>query len=104
MSMAFGIHVGHLGGPMDERRRRWRLADASRFDWFSASDHFQESLPQGGDGDRFEAASVMAAAAIGTRHVRIGCLVFRVNHRNPGLLAKALGTKVLPRSGVKRPA
>jgi hypothetical protein len=28
MTMTFGIHVGHLGGPMDELRKLWRFADA----------------------------------------------------------------------------
>src|SRR5262245_28778240 len=92
MTITFGIHVGHLGGPLDELRRLWRFADSAGFDWFSASDHFQESPPQGGDGDCFEAVSIMSAAAADTRHVRIGCLVFCVNYRNPGLLAKSLCT------------
>jgi alkanesulfonate monooxygenase SsuD/methylene tetrahydromethanopterin reductase-like flavin-dependent oxidoreductase (luciferase family) len=92
MTMTFGVHVGHLGGPLDELRRLWRFADAGGFDWFSASDHFQESPPQGGDGGCFEAVSTMAAAATDTSRVRIGCLVFCVNYRNPGLLAKCLCT------------
>ncbi len=92
MSMTFGIHVGHLGGPLDEMRRLWKFADDRGFDWFSVSDHFQESPPQGGDLDCFEAVSSMAAAAMETRRVRIGCLVFCISYRNPGLLAKALST------------
>lgn len=92
MSMTFGVHVGHLGGPLDELRRLWRFADAAGFDWFSVSDHFQESPPQGGDGNCFEAVSTMAAVAQDTTRVRVGCLVFCVNYRNPGLLAKALCT------------
>lgn len=90
--MTFGIHVGHLGGPLAELRRLWRFADEAGFDWFSVSDHFQESPPQGGDLDCLEAVSTMAVAAAETRHVRLGCLVFCVNYRNPGLLAKALCT------------
>ena len=92
MSMKFGIHVGHIGGPLDELRRLWRFADSSGFYWFSASDHFQESPPQDGNGDCFEAVSSMAAAALDTTRVRVGSLVFCVNYRNPGLLAKALCT------------
>jgi alkanesulfonate monooxygenase SsuD/methylene tetrahydromethanopterin reductase-like flavin-dependent oxidoreductase (luciferase family) len=90
--MKFGIHVGHLGGPLDELRRLWRFADSSGFYWFSASDHFQESPPQDGNGDCFEAVSTMAAVASDTTRIRVGCLVFCVNYRNPGLLAKALCT------------
>ncbi len=92
MSMTFGIHVGHLGGPLEEMRRLWKFADDRGFDWFSVSDHFQESPPQGGDLDCFEAISSMTAAAAETRRVRIGCLVFCISYRNPGLLAKALST------------
>ncbi len=92
MAMTFGIHVGHLGGPMAELSRLWRFADERGFDWFSVSDHFQESPPQGGDGDCFEAVATMSAAAVETRRVRIGCLVFCLNYRNPGLLAKAVCT------------
>jgi alkanesulfonate monooxygenase SsuD/methylene tetrahydromethanopterin reductase-like flavin-dependent oxidoreductase (luciferase family) len=92
MAMTFGIHVGHLGGPLAELRRLWRFADERGFDWFSVSDHFQESPPQGGDLDCLEAVATMTAAAADTRHVRIGCLVFCINYRNPGLLAKALCT------------
>jgi probable F420-dependent oxidoreductase len=92
MSMTFGIHVGWMGGPLGEMRRLWRFADSAGFDWFSASDHFQESPPQDGQGDCFESVSIMSAVAMDTRHVRIGCLVFCVNYRNPGLLAKSLCT------------
>ena len=46
--MKFGIHIGHMGGPLDEMRKLWKFADASGFDWFSVSDHFQESPPRGG--------------------------------------------------------
>ncbi|HEV8310379.1 MAG TPA: LLM class flavin-dependent oxidoreductase [Methylomirabilota bacterium] len=90
MAMTFGIHVGHLGGPLSELRRLWRFADERGFDWFSVSDHFQESPPQGGDGDCFEGVATLTAAALETRIVRLGCLVFCVSYRNPGLLAKSL--------------
>ena len=92
MAMTFGIHVGHLGGPMDELRKLWRFADAAGFDWTSVADHFQESPPQGGDGDCFEAIASYTAMAMETKRVRLGALVFCVNYRNPGLLAKSLCT------------
>ena len=43
--MNFGIHIGHMGGPLAEMRKLWKFADARGFDWFSVSDHFQESPP-----------------------------------------------------------
>jgi probable F420-dependent oxidoreductase len=90
MAMTFGIHLGHLGGPLDQMRRLWRFADEWGFDWFSVSDHFQESPPQGGGLDCFEAVATLAAAAVETTRVRLGTLVFCLNYRNPGLLAKSL--------------
>ncbi len=90
MAMTFGIHVGHMGGPLAEMRRLWKLADEAGFDWFSVSDHFQESPPQGGNLDCFESISIMTAAAVETRRVRIGSLVYCVLYRNPGVLASAL--------------
>ena len=92
MAMTFGIHIGHMGGPLAEMRRLWKFADDMGFDWFSVSDHFQESPPQGGDLDCFEALSTMTAAALETRRVRIGALVFCILYRNPGAFASALTT------------
>jgi alkanesulfonate monooxygenase SsuD/methylene tetrahydromethanopterin reductase-like flavin-dependent oxidoreductase (luciferase family) len=71
-------------------RRLWRFADERGFDWFSVSDHFQETPPQGGDGDCFESVSTLAAAAVDTTRVRVGSLVFCVGFRHPGVLAKAV--------------
>src|SRR3989338_6721701 len=42
--------------------------------------------------DCYEATTIMTAAALETRRVRIGCLVLCVNYRNPGVLAAALTT------------
>lgn len=91
-TMTFGIHIGHLGGPLPEMRRLWRFADEAGFDWFSIADHFQESPPQGGGLDCFEGLTTMTAAAVDTRRVRIGSLVYCVNYRHPGVLAAALTT------------
>ncbi|HSE91856.1 MAG TPA: LLM class flavin-dependent oxidoreductase, partial [Methylomirabilota bacterium] len=90
MAMTFGIHIGHMGGPLAEMRRLWKFAEAQGFDWFSVSDHFQESPPRGGDLDCFEAISIMTAAAVETQRIRIGSLVYSVLYRNPGVLASAL--------------
>ena len=69
MTMSFGIHIGHMGGPLEEMRRLWKFADSAGFDWFSVSDHFQESPPRGGAIDCFERLTMMTAAAMETRHV-----------------------------------
>ena len=92
MAMTFGIHIGHMGGPMSEMRRLWKFADERGFDWFSVSDHFQESPPQGGELDCFEGIATLTAAAMDTTRVRLGSMVYCVLYRNPGLLAKSLTT------------
>lgn len=88
--MRFGLHVGHLGGPLEELRRLWRLADTQGFDWFSVSDHFQETPGQGGGLPCYEAVAILAALAVETSRVRIGCLVFSVSYRHPAVLAKSI--------------
>jgi len=32
MAMTFGIHIGHMGGPLDEMRKLRKFADANGFD------------------------------------------------------------------------
>ena len=49
-----------------------RAADQMGFDWFSVSDHFQESPPRGGDMDCYEAITTLTAAAVETKRVRLG--------------------------------
>jgi len=88
--MTIGMHIGHLGGPLAEMRKLWRFADGRGFDWFSVADHFQESPPRGGGIDCFESVSILSAAAVETRRVRVACLVFCVSYRHPGLIAKAI--------------
>src|SRR6266436_2247120 len=83
MAMTFGMHLGHVGGPMAEMRKLWRFADANGFDWFSSADHFQESPYRDGNGDCFEAISTMTAIALDTKHVRVGSLVICVNFGIP---------------------
>jgi alkanesulfonate monooxygenase SsuD/methylene tetrahydromethanopterin reductase-like flavin-dependent oxidoreductase (luciferase family) len=90
--MKFGIHIGHMGGPLAEMRKLWKFADARGFDWFSVSDHFQESPPRGGDMDCYEAITTLTAAAMDTTRVRLGSGVYCVAYRNPALLAKSLTT------------
>jgi len=80
MAMTFGIHIGHMGGPLDEMRKLWKFADANGFDWFSVSDHLQESPPRGGDLDCYEAISTLTAAAVETRRVHLGALVYCVGN------------------------
>jgi alkanesulfonate monooxygenase SsuD/methylene tetrahydromethanopterin reductase-like flavin-dependent oxidoreductase (luciferase family) len=77
---------------MSELRALWRRLDEAGVDWISVWDHLYEAPPMGGTVDHFEAVSTLGALAADTRHARLGCLVFCVAYRNPGLLAKAAAT------------
>jgi F420-dependent oxidoreductase-like protein len=86
------VHIGQQNMPMAELRSLWRRLDDAGVDWISVWDHFYEAPPAGGTVDHFEAVATLGALAADTRHARLGCLVFCVAYRNPGLLAKAATT------------
>lgn len=77
---------------MTELRALWRRVDDAGVDWISVWDHFYETPPAGGTIDQFEAVATLGALAADTSNARLGCLVFCVPYRNPGLLAKAATT------------
>jgi len=89
--LALGVHVGQQNLEMDELRALWRRCDEV-VDWISAWDHLYEAPPQGGTVPHFEPVATLAALACETRRARLGCLVFYVGYRNPGILAKAAST------------
>ncbi len=92
MSVALGAHVGQQNMTMDEMRALWRRLDGAGMDWISAWDHLYEAPPAGGTVAHFEAIATLGAMAVETTRARLGCLVFYVGYRNPGLLAKAAVT------------
>src|SRR5205823_3018248 len=73
--------------------------DEHGFDWFSVSDHFQETPGRGGGEPCLESVAILTAAALETKRVRVGCLVFCVSYRHPIVLAKALTAIDLLSSG-----
>lgn len=89
MTIALGAHVGQQNMAMDDLRALWRDLDARGLDWISVWDHLYEAPPAGGTIDHFEAVATLGALAADTTRARLGCLVFYVGYRNPGLLAKA---------------
>ncbi|MDE0801771.1 MAG: LLM class flavin-dependent oxidoreductase [Acidimicrobiales bacterium] len=91
-SIALGAHVGQQNMSMDELRATWRRLDDARVDWISVWDHLYEAPPEGGTVDHFEAIATLGALCAETTHARIGCLVFYVGYRNPGIIAKAATT------------
>ncbi len=91
--MRFGIHAGPQDCSIADLRRLWRIADERGFHWCSVWDHLY-SVSDLSDPAKpaFEAVATMAALASETRRVRVGCLVFCVCYRSPGVLAKAAVT------------
>ncbi len=87
-----GIQTGQQDIDLDDLRKLWRYCDANGFDWISIWDHFYESPPRDGTGRAYESVALMAALALETQHVRVGCLVFCMSFRNPALLAKSMTT------------
>jgi alkanesulfonate monooxygenase SsuD/methylene tetrahydromethanopterin reductase-like flavin-dependent oxidoreductase (luciferase family) len=92
MTFALGAHVGQQNLTMDELRATWRRLDEAGMDWISAWDHLYEAPPADGTLPHFEAVATLAAMALETTNARLGCLVFYVGYRNPGVLAKAAVT------------
>ena len=90
-SLRLGAHVGQQNMTMSEMRALWRNLD-ERLDWISAWDHLYEAPPAGGTVPHFEALTVLGALAASTEQAQIGCLVFYVGYRTPGVLAKAATT------------
>ncbi len=91
--MRFGIHAGPQDCSIDDLRRLWRIADERGFHWCSVWDHlFSVSDLANPAKPAFEGVATMAALAAHTQRVRVGCLVFCVGYRNPGVLLKAAVT------------
>ena len=90
--VTLGAHVGQQNMTMDEMRALWRRLEEAGLDWISAWDHLYEAPPAGGTLPHFEAIATLGALAAETSRVRIGCLVFYVGYRTPGVLAKAATT------------
>ena len=93
MALKIGIHTGPQDMSMAEFQKLWRRADQAGFHWVSVWDHFY-SNPMAGQQRNpcFEGVAAMAALAATTTRVRVGCLMFCVLFRNPGLLAKSAAT------------
>ncbi len=90
--MRFGLHTGQQQCSIDDLRRVWQLAEQAGFDAIFTSDHFYP-IPKG-DGSvvAFEPTATLAALAFETTRVTIGCLVWAMGFRSPGLIAKTMAT------------
>ncbi len=92
MPLSLGAHIGQQNMTMEEMRRLWQRLESAGLDWISVWDHLYEAPPQGGTVPHYEALTTLGAMAVDTSRVTLGCLVFYVGYRNPGLLAKAATT------------
>lgn len=93
MALKIGIHTGPQDMSIAEFQKLWRRADQAGFHWISVWDHFYSNPMTGQQRNPcFEAVAAMAALAATTTRVRVGCLMFCVLFRNPGLLAKSAVT------------
>jgi alkanesulfonate monooxygenase SsuD/methylene tetrahydromethanopterin reductase-like flavin-dependent oxidoreductase (luciferase family) len=90
--LLLGAHLGQQNLGMEELRALWCHLDQAGLDWISLWDHLYEAPNQGGVLPHFEAVASLAALACDTTNARLGCLVFYVGFRNPGLLARAAVT------------
>jgi alkanesulfonate monooxygenase SsuD/methylene tetrahydromethanopterin reductase-like flavin-dependent oxidoreductase (luciferase family) len=89
--LRLGVHLGQQNLTIDRLRELWRRFD-EHLDWLSCWDHLYEAPPAGGTLDHFEPVSLLGAMAVETSRIRLGCLVFYVGYRSPGVLAKAATT------------
>jgi alkanesulfonate monooxygenase SsuD/methylene tetrahydromethanopterin reductase-like flavin-dependent oxidoreductase (luciferase family) len=91
MTIRLGVHIGQQNMTMDAMRAAWRRFD-EHLDWISCWDHLYEAPSKGGTVDHFEALTTLGALAATTERAEIGCLVFYIGYRSPGVLAKAATT------------
>ena len=90
--MRFGLHTGQQECSLEDLVAVWRLAEEVGFDTVFTSDHFYP-IPRGdGSAVCYEPVATLTALALETTRVRIGCLVWAVGFRSPGLVAKTVAT------------
>jgi alkanesulfonate monooxygenase SsuD/methylene tetrahydromethanopterin reductase-like flavin-dependent oxidoreductase (luciferase family) len=86
--MRIGVKPGQIGLSTGELRRSWREAEDAGFESVWTFDH----LTGPPDARCYEATALLAAMAVLTERVRIGCLVLANGTRRIETLAATLGT------------
>jgi alkanesulfonate monooxygenase SsuD/methylene tetrahydromethanopterin reductase-like flavin-dependent oxidoreductase (luciferase family) len=89
MALKLGIHCGPQDISMADLRKLWSMGDRAGFHWISVWDHFYANPLAERTNSCFEGVAAMTALAATTQKVRVGCLMFCILFRNPGLLAKS---------------
>jgi alkanesulfonate monooxygenase SsuD/methylene tetrahydromethanopterin reductase-like flavin-dependent oxidoreductase (luciferase family) len=94
MSGQVRIGLKHTGQnvPISELQSIWRTADEGGFDHLWDSDHLASTGPTGPDLGVYEGWALLAAMAVATKKIRIGCMVTANTHRHPAVLAKLATT------------
>ena len=90
--MRFGLHTGQQECSLGDLVGVWRLAEDVGFDTIFTSDHFYPIPRSDGTPVCYEPVATLTALALETTRVRIGCLVWAVGFRSPGLIAKTVAT------------
>ncbi|MCY4370170.1 MAG: LLM class flavin-dependent oxidoreductase [bacterium] len=90
--MRFGLHTGQQECSLEDLVAVWRLAEEVGFDSIFTSDHFYPIPREDGSATCYEPVATLTALALETTRVRIGCLVWAVGFRSPGVVAKAVAT------------